>query len=208
MPESQPGEGNNSRGSKGQIETGTVLLPSPIRLPQPPCCLALARSGTNSSVRAPIRASRAVQPPKARIPPAPKPRPQVSRIPSKQALGGSKPSRAARRPTIAIAIEVIAFGEIRCLRYGRANTAPASDPTPTHVKTRPSWAAESCNSLKRDHGQERRDDRDNKRKEHVPEKDDLHALRVTSVAQRTDERFREVFAEPGRRAFGAVSTAI
>ena len=52
--------------------------------------------------------------------------------------------------------------------------------------------------FKRDHGQERRDDRDNKRKEHVPQQDDLHASRVTSVAQRTDERFCEVFAQPGR----------
>ena len=48
---------------------------------------------------------------------------------------------------IAIAIEVIAFGEIRSLRYGSTNTAPANDPTPTHVKTRPSWPAERCNSL-------------------------------------------------------------
>ena len=48
---------------------------------------------------------------------------------------------------IAIEIEMIALGEIRCLRYGRTNTAPANDPTPTHAKTRPSWAAESRNSL-------------------------------------------------------------
>ena len=99
---------------------------------------------------------------------------------------------------IAIAIEMIAFGEMRCLRYGRANTAPANDPTPTHVKTRPSWAAESCNSLSAITGKSAGTIGDNKRKEHVPEQDDLHALRVTSVAQRTDERFREVFAEPGR----------
>jgi len=49
--------------------------------------------------------------------------------------------------TIAIAIEVIAFAEIPGRRYGSAITAPASEPTPTHVKTRPSWAAESCISL-------------------------------------------------------------
>ena len=110
--------------------------------------------------------------------------------------------------TIAIAIEVIAFAEIRCLRYGRTNTAPANDPTPTHVKTRPSWAAEQAQFSERDHGQKRWDDRDNKRKEHVPEKDDLHALRVASVPQRTDERFREVFAQPGRLPFAAASTAM
>ena len=68
--------------------------------------------------------------------------------------------------TIAIAIEVIAFAEIRGLRYGRTNTAPANDPTPTHVKTRPSWAGGKLQFSERDHGQERRDDRDNKRKEH------------------------------------------
>jgi hypothetical protein len=44
-------------------------------------------------------------------------------------------------------IEVIAFGEVRCLRYGSANTAPAREPTPTQVKTRPSCPAESCITL-------------------------------------------------------------
>ena len=49
--------------------------------------------------------------------------------------------------TIAIAIEVIAFAETRGLRYGSTNTAPANDPTPTLIKTRPSWAAEHSNSF-------------------------------------------------------------
>src|SRR6267142_1117248 len=48
---------------------------------------------------------------------------------------------------IDIEIEVIPFGEMRCLRYGSANTAPANDPTPTHAKIRPSWAPEQAHSL-------------------------------------------------------------
>jgi hypothetical protein len=55
---------------------------------------------------------------------------------------------AIRTPTTtAIAIEVIAFAEIRGRRYGSAITAPANEPTATHIKTTPSSAAERCNSL-------------------------------------------------------------
>ena len=48
---------------------------------------------------------------------------------------------------IVIEIEVIAFVETRCLRYGRRNTAPASEPTPTHAKIRPSWEGEQAQFL-------------------------------------------------------------
>jgi hypothetical protein len=49
-----------------------------------------------------------------------------------------------------------------------------------------------------DHGQQRWDGRDNEHKEHVAEQDYLDAPRITSVPQRSDERFRKVFAEPDR----------
>ena len=76
---------------------------------------------------------------------------------------------------IAIEIEMIAFVESRCLRYGRTNTAPANDPTPTHAKIRPSWEGRTGAIPERDHGQKRWDDRDHNRKEHIAKKDDLHA---------------------------------
>ena len=88
MPEGQPSERQQQPQQQRSDRDRHVLLPFPRELPQPPCCLALTLSGTNSSVREPIRASRAVQPPKARIPPAPKPRRQVLRMPSKRAVGG------------------------------------------------------------------------------------------------------------------------
>ena len=58
-----------------------------------------------------------------------------------------------------------------------------------------------------DHGQERRDDRDDKGKEHIPEQHNLHALRVTrlharrvtSVPQRTDEPGRLYLARSPRQ---------
>ena len=147
MAEGQPSQRLQQPHQQRSDRDRHVLLPSPRRPPQAPCFPARARSGTNSSVRAPIRASRAVQPAKARIPPTPKPRRQVPRKIIKAGNWRINAIASSTAATIAIAIEVIAFGEIRCLRYGSANTAPANDPTPTHVKTRPSWAAESCISL-------------------------------------------------------------
>lgn len=54
--------------------------------------------------------------------------------------GGLRTSASARRTTAAIpiAIEVMTFGEVRFLRYGRTRIAPANEPTATHVKKRPS----------------------------------------------------------------------
>ena len=48
---------------------------------------------------------------------------------------------------IAIEIEVIAFVDTRCLRQGKTNTAPVSDPTPTHANIRPSWEGEQAQFL-------------------------------------------------------------
>src|SRR5262249_20900589 len=51
------------------------------------------------------------------------------------------------RAIIPIEIEVIAFGEVRRLRYGSAKIDPANAPTPTHANTRPSCSAEQPHSL-------------------------------------------------------------
>ena len=43
---------------------------------------------------------------------------------------------------ITMAVEMMAFGEIRCRRNGKMKTAPISEPMPTQVKIKPSCAAE------------------------------------------------------------------
>ena len=48
---------------------------------------------------------------------------------------------------ITMAVEIMAFGEMRCRRSGKATTAPTSDPMPTQVKINPSCAAEEFISL-------------------------------------------------------------
>jgi hypothetical protein len=45
-----------------------------------------------------------------------------------------------------MAIKMMEFGDMRCLRLGSTNAAPANEPMPTLVKKRPSWAAEHCSS--------------------------------------------------------------
>ena len=67
------------------------------------------------------------------------------------------------RATIPIEIEVIAFGEVRRLRYGSPKTDPASAPTPTHAN-KTELCSGTATFSERNHWQERWDDRDDKRK--------------------------------------------
>jgi hypothetical protein len=146
MPEGQHAECYNSRSSKGEIDAGVCYSGSPENCSKRHAALPQHyQEGVHPSAHSSGHYALSSHP---KLGTRQRPRHASECRRYHQSRHWRITAIEERTATIiAIEIEMIAFVETRCLRYGKTNTAPANEPTPTQAKIRPSWEGEQAQFL-------------------------------------------------------------